>query len=170
MAFHFLSHHIATVYMLWSGILLATVTSTTVSLYVYMFYKVRTMSVDQRRALKTQVKLALCAFFVAVFLTVLTVCFCLFSFYSETITFGNNALPFFISCDLNTFCNSYLLLCTSEITRNRVWNFAKRLFCCNTYEPLRKSPSVTETKSRLTSRKYSMGELPKCADQLEIAL
>ncbi len=165
-AFHFLSHRIATTYMFWVGVLLATATTITVSLYVYMFCKVRNMNTEQRKALRTQVKLAVCAFFLAMCLAILSVCFCLFSFYTETITWGDNALSFFISCDLNTFCNVYLLLCTSEIVRTRVWMFTKRLFCCDTSEPLRKSSSVIrETKSK-RSRSYSiMGEWTKLIDQ-----
>ncbi len=161
-AFHFHSHHISGPYMLWVGVLLATVTSTTVSLYVYMFYKVRTMSVEQRRALKTQVKLALCAFFVAMFLAILSVCFCLFSFYTETIMWGDNALAFFVSCDLNTFCNVYVLLSTSTVVRNRVRMFARRLFCCKTDET--SSYSTKKTRARITKRFNTV--IPKASERI----
>ncbi len=147
-AFHFHSHHIAGPYMFWVGVLLATVTSTTVGMYVYMFYMVRKMSVEQRSAQKTQVKLALCAFFVAMFLAILSVCFCLFSFYSETIMWGDNAVAFFVSCELNTFCNAYLLLGTSTVVRNRVRMFAKRLFCCKTEETNNSSVRKTRTGTK----------------------
>ncbi len=155
-AFHFHSHHIAGPYMFWVGVLEAIVTPTTVSLYAYMFYKVRTMSTQQRRALKTQVKLAVCAFFVAVFLSVLAVCFCLFSFNTDTIIWGDNALPFFVSCELNTLCNVYLLLGTSSVVRNRVWMFAKRLFCCKTDETSCYSAIKTEERRSLSTSPAGM--------------
>ncbi len=135
MAVHFLNHHIAVPFLFWVGILLATVTTTMIALYIYMFYTVRRMSVEQRNSNKTQMKLTLCAFFVAVFLALLSFLFCLFSFNADTITFGENAVYFFVSCELNTFCNVYLLLGTSSVVRHRVGLFAKRVFCCKTNEP-----------------------------------
>ncbi len=153
-AFHFLSHHIASPYMFWVGNLLAVIASTTVGLYIYMFYNARRMSLEQRRALKTQIKLAVCAFFVTVFLAVLSVCFSLFSFYVDMIMFGDNAVLFFVSCDMNTFCNAYLLLCTSKVVRTRVRMMIRRVFCWKT-EERRISPADTtkaRTKLRMRSR------------------
>ncbi len=156
-AFHFLTHHIATPYMFWVGVLVATVASLTISLYVYMFYIVRNMNTEQRRAVRTQTKLAICAFFVAMCLALISVCFCLFSFYADVIVFGNDALAFFLSCDLNTFCNVYLLLCTSKVVRGRVRMFAKRLFCCKTNEPLNSIHSV-KTKTRTRVKRFNAVE------------
>ncbi len=147
-AFHYLTHHIATVYMFCVSVLVATVASLTISLYGYMFYIVRNMNTEQRRAARTQTKLAICAFFVAMCLVIIAICFCLFSFYTDAIIFGNNALAFFLSCDLNTFCNVYLLLCTSKVVRGRVRMFAKRLFCCKTNESLNHS-LMTNTRTRV---------------------
>ncbi len=159
-AFHFLSHQIASPYMFWVSLLLATVASTTVLLYNIMFYKVRRMSLQQRHVLATQKKLALCGFFVNVFLAILSVCFCLFSFYVDMIMFDDKAIMFFVSCDLNTFCNVYLLLCTSKVVRSSVGMMFMRVFCCKSVEP---SPSIqcmgtkTFIKSDISSRGlYSM--------------
>ncbi len=172
-AVHFLSHHIASPYMFWVGILLASVASTTVGLYIIMFYMVRRMRLQQRRALETQIKLALCGFFVNVFLAILSVCFCLFSFYVDMIMFDDKAILFFVSCDMNTFCNAYLLLCTSKVIRSRAGMMLRRVFCCNSVE---RSPAIqcTGTKTFIKSNVSSRGLYctlpnPHSASEMELS-
>ncbi len=128
-AFQFQTLHVATPYMFLLGIALAIVSPSILCVYIYMFYKVRQMSVEQRGVLRRQIKLAMCGGCVALFLAFLAVGFCHFSFYTG-LMWADNAIFFMISCDLNTYCSVHLLLSTSKVVRKRVCMLALRVFCC----------------------------------------
>ncbi len=118
-----------------------------------MFYKIRRMSFNQREALKMQMKLAMCAFYIAVFLAILSIFYFIFTFTSDTvIVLGDNAAVFLISCDLNTFSNVYLLLFTCKVVRVKAHLMLRRLFCCKTDPPPNKSVMAKSNKPAVKRR------------------